>query len=152
MKLPTFLMITFQNCIFAPNSSINTSTDSMSCPTLKSIIKYRRHSSITSLQDAYKGSSFSFSTVEKIDVIREIKHLSRKKVIQDDDIPVKILKETVNFFAEYIYIFYNYAIANSKFPSYLKMANVTPISRKGAKTKRNILDQSALFTSSVEKF
>ena len=38
-----------------------------------SVMKYRRHPSITAIQDAYKRSSFSFSTVEKVDVIRKSK-------------------------------------------------------------------------------
>ena len=111
MELPTFLMITLQkvSSLQIPESkNINPQSEGMSCPTLKSIMKYRRHPSITAIQDAYKGSPFSFSTVEKIGVIREIKNLSKKKAIQDDDIPVEILKENVNFFAEYIHIFYNY--------------------------------------------
>ena len=82
------------------------------------------------MKDAYKGSSFSFSTVEKVDGIWEIKNLSKKKAIQDDEIPVKILKENVNFFVEYICILYNYAIKISKFSSILKTANVTPIFKK----------------------
>ena len=60
-------------------------------------MKYIRHPSITAKQDAYKGSSFYFSTVEKLDVIREIKNLKiKKKATQDDDIPLKILKENIN--------------------------------------------------------
>ena len=59
----------------------------MSWPTLKSIMKYRRHTSITGVQDACKESSFSFSTVEMVDFVREIKKL--KKSIHDDHIPVK---------------------------------------------------------------
>ena len=39
----------------------------------------------------------SLSTVEKVDVTREIKKLSKKKVIHDDYISVKILKENLNF-------------------------------------------------------
>ena len=93
-------------------------------------MKYRRHPSITAMQDAYKGNSFSFSTVEKVDAIREIKNLRKKKAIQDDDIPVKILKENVNFFAEYICVFYDHAITIFKFLSFLKMANITPIFKK----------------------
>ena len=108
----------------------------MSCPTLKSIMKNRRHPSITAIHNAYKRSSFPFSTVEKVDVIREIKKLSKKKAIQDDDIPVKILKENFNFFAECIYIFYNHAATTSKFPFFLKMANITPIWKKGSKNKK----------------
>ena len=71
-------------------------------------MKYIRHPSITAKQDAYKGSSFYFSTVEKLDVIREIKNLSEKKATQDDDIPLKILKENINernVFAETFAVF-----------------------------------------------
>ena len=71
-------------------------------------MKYIRHPSITAKQDAYKGSSFYFSTVEKLDVIREIKNLSKKKATQDDDIPLKILKENINernVFAETFAVF-----------------------------------------------
>ena len=65
----------------------------------------------------------------------EIYNLSNKKAIQDNDIPIKILKDNFNFFADYIYIFYNYAITTSKFPSFLKLANVTRIFKKGSKNK-----------------
>ena len=99
-------------------------------------MKYRRHPIITAIQHAYKRSPFSFSTFEKVDVIREIKNLSKTKAIQDENILVKILKGNVNFFAEYICIFYIYAIAASKFPSFLKMANVSPIFKKGSKNKK----------------
>ena len=71
-------------------------------------MRYIRHRSITAKQDAYKGSSFTFSTVEKLDVIRGIKNLSKKKATQDDDIPVKILKENINernVFAETFAVF-----------------------------------------------
>ena len=44
----------------------------------------------------------SFSTVEKVNLIREIKNLSKKKVIHDAYIPVKILKENAPFFEKYI--------------------------------------------------
>ena len=103
----------------------------MSCPTLKSIMKNRRQPSITAIHDAYKRSSFPFSTVEKVDVITEIKKLSKKK----------ILKENFNFFAEWICIFYNHVRTTSKFPSFLKMANITPIWKKGSKNKKKIFEK-----------
>ena len=46
------------------------------------------------------------------------------------------MKENVNFFAEYIYTFYNHAITTSKFSSFLKMANITPIFKRGSKNKK----------------
>ena len=85
----------------------------MSCPTLKSIMKYIRHHSITAKQDAYKGSSFYFSTVEKLDVTRGIKNLSKKKATQDDDIPVKILKENINERNVFVETFAVFTIMNN---------------------------------------
>ena len=85
----------------------------MSCPTLKSIIKYIRHPSITAKQDAYKVSSFYFSTVEKLDVTRGIKNLSKKKATQDDDIPVKILKENINERNVFVETFAVFTIMNN---------------------------------------
>ena len=99
-------------------------------------MKYKRHPSITTIQDACKESSFSFSTIEKFDVIREITNLSKKKAIQDDHIPAKILKENVKFFAEYICTCYNYTITDSKFPIFIKMANTTPVFKKESKNKK----------------
>ena len=80
-----------------------------------------------------KKDLFLSSTVEKVDVIREIKNLSKKKAIQDDDTPVKILKENVILFAGCICTFCNHAIRTSKFPLFLKMANITPIFKKRSK-------------------
>ena len=80
-----------------------------------------------------KKDLFLSRTVEKVDVIREIKNLSKKKAIQDDDTPVKILKENVILFAGCICTFYNHAIRTSKFPLFLKMANITPIFKKRSK-------------------
>ena len=95
-------------------------------------MKHRRHPTIRAIQDVDKESSFSFSIAEKVNVLKEIKNLSKKKAILYDDMPVKILKENVNFFADYICVFCNYAITTSK------MANVTPIFKKGSKTKKEI--------------
>ena len=64
------------------SNNIDPQPEMMSFPTLKSTMKYRRQPSIAAIQYAYKGSSFSFSTVEKVDVIREIKYLSKKKAIR----------------------------------------------------------------------
>ena len=46
------------------------------------------------------------------------------KAVQDKDIPVKKLKENVEYFAEYMFQF-NEAIRTSKFPTSFKFVNVT---------------------------
>ena len=128
------------------SSNINPKSERVSCPTLKLIMKYSRYPSITVIQYACKGSSFSFSTVDKVHVIREIKKLNKKKAILNDSISFKISKENVNFL---ILIFYNNAITTSKFPSFLKMANVIPIFKKESKSKKKSF---RTVTSSVRNF
>ena len=39
--------------------------------------------------------------------------LKHKKTTQDSGIPVKVLKENADFFAEYLYIFFNEATESS---------------------------------------
>ena len=128
------------------SSNINPKSERVSCPTLKLIMKYSRYPSIIAIKYAYKRSSFSFSTVDKVDVIREIKKLNKKKAILNDSISFKISKENVNFL---ILIFYNNAITTSKFPSFLKTANVIPIFKKESKSKKKSF---RTVTSSVRNF
>ena len=97
-------------------------------------MKYRNHPSINiNRHFLQRYSSFYFSQVEKNTLLKEIRRLSSKKAVQETDIPAKILKENVDFFAEHICCQFNEAIYSSKFPATLKFANVTPVFKKGKK-------------------
>ena len=67
-------------------------------------------------------------------MIKKLQKLNPKKVIQETDIPVKILKDNKYFFAGYFKMFFNDAITSSKFPSSLKMAYVKAVFKKGTKS------------------
>ena len=82
-------------------------------------------------------ASFSFNFVSKEDVLTEIKMLDVSKAIQESDIPVKIIKVNENFFAEAICFYFNKSLENGKFPNCLKLANITPVFKKGARTSKN---------------
>lgn len=88
------------------SNNINTQSESMSCSALKSIMKYRIHPSITAIQDAYQGNFFYCSTLAIFDIISEMKNLNKKKAIH------------INLFP------------------FLKMANITPVFKKGSKSNR----------------
>ena len=68
-------------------------------PTLKSKLKYRKHSSVIAVGDLNNRSSFWFSLVifEKV-----LKELNPRKAAQSSDIPVRVLKDNVDIFANYI--------------------------------------------------
>ena len=70
------------------------------------------------------SQSFYFSHVDKNTVLKEIKNLNLNKVVQDLDIPVKILKENADFFSDYIYLQFNEAVDSSKFADFFKSADI----------------------------
>ena len=59
------------------------------------------------------------------------------KTIQESDIPVKIIEAYENFFAEAICFYFCKLLENAKFPGCLKLANITPVFKKGARTSKN---------------
>ena len=62
-------------------------------PTLKAILKYRKHPSILAIKRKLKsGPVFTFNHITKEDVIKEIKNLDAWKALQEDDITTKIIK------------------------------------------------------------
>ena len=107
-------------------------------PTLKAILKYKDHPSIPVIKRfSQRISSFYFSTVDKNTVLKEIKKFNSNKAVQDTDIPVKILKENAEFFAEYIYLQFNEAIESPKFPDFFKFANITPAFKQGSRNQKD---------------
>ena len=96
-------------------------------PTLKAILKYKNHPSISIIKRfSERFSNFHFSQV----------FISLNKSVQDTDIPVKILKENADYFAEHICLQFNETIYSSKFPTSFKFANVTP-AFKGSRNKKD---------------
>ena len=75
--------------------------------------------------------------MDKNTVLKEIKKLNSNKAVQDTDIPVKILKENAQFFAEYIYLQFNEAIESPKFPDFFKFANITPAFKQGSRNQKD---------------
>ena len=88
-------------------------------PTLNAILKYKNHPNMHVIKRfSQRLSSFYFAHVEKNTVLKEIKKLNLNKAVQDSDIPVKILKENADFFADYIYLQFNGAVDSSKFADF----------------------------------
>ena len=80
-------------------------------PTLKATLKCKNHPSIRIVKSISRlFSSFNFSHVDKNAVLKEIRKLNMNKAVQNVDIPIKILKENAEYFAEYTYLQLNEAI------------------------------------------
>ena len=59
------------------------------------------------------------------------------KAIQESEIPVKIIKANFSFFAEAICFYFSKSLESGKFMNCLKLANITPVFKKGARTSKN---------------
>ena len=81
-------------------------------------------------------SDFYFSHVDKSTVLIEIKKLNLNKVVRDLEIPVKILKENADFFADYIYLQFNEAVDSSKFADFFKSADISAAFKQGSRNKK----------------
>ena len=93
------------------------------------IRKFQNHASIIKAKENHQGH-FSFSAVEVEDVDREIDSLDASKAIQQNDVPVKIIKATRDLFPEIIMHSFNEGISIARFPDILKNAEVKPVFKK----------------------
>ena len=64
----------------------------------KAIFKYKNHPRIISIKRVrHQVSNFNFSCIDENTVLKEIRGLSTTKASQDNDLPVKILKENADY-------------------------------------------------------
>ena len=93
------------------------------------IRKFQNHPSIIKIKENHHGH-FSFSAVEVEDVDREIDSLDASKAIQQNDIPVKVIKANLDVFSEFIMHNFNEGISTARFLDSLKNAEVKPVFKK----------------------
>ena len=118
-------------------------------PVLRAILKYKNHPSITVIKEKAKNSVFSFYEVDKDKIKKEINRLNKNKASQKSDIPIKIIHDNVDIFADFIAESFKGAIKTSNFSNCLKLADITPLHKKGRKdNKENYRPVSILPTLS----
>ena len=75
--------------------------------------------------------------------------LNKNKASQKSNIPIRIIKDNVDIFADFLCETVNCTIKTSNFPSCLKLADITPLHKKGRKdNKENYRPVSILPTLS----
>ena len=110
-------------------------------PLMKAIMKYTFHLSIVAIKkNSNSGLSFSFSQVERHEILKEINNLKTNKATQSTDIPTKLIKENSDIFGDFIFGNYNNCVFSSIFPNFLKNAIITPVYKKGTKSSKIIID------------
>ena len=106
-------------------------------PTLRAIVKYKDHPSILAIQNNCKNwIKFAFEEMDSARIEKEIHNLKINKTSRSSDISTKIIKENVDILAEFLWKSINRSIKSFTFPSSLKLADVTPLHKKGKKRQK----------------
>ena len=105
--------------------------DNFSHPIFRAILKYANNPSTIAIKDLNNTLMFIFSNLSVADVKKKVRKLDPRKATQNTDIPVRILKQNSDIFGSYICDFFNECVDKGVFPSILKNANTTPVSKKG---------------------
>ena len=114
-------------------------------PVFKAILKCKNHPSIFAIQKYNKNKTFHFEEMN----IGKIRKLDRTKASQKTDIRTRIIKKNMDIFADFLCTSINIAIKSSGFRCSLKLADVTPVHKKGRKDmKKNFRPVSILPTLS----
>ena len=133
---------TFQNFFSTIVKNLNKQTDethlsktTQDNPVLACIEKFSTHPIIISIQKCMETNSnkFSFKYEERKKFLTEIQNLNSRKASQQNDIPVKILKENSDICSYILHHNLSNSLFRNKFPKYLKRADITPVFKKDEK-------------------
>ena len=124
--------------------------ENMSDSVEKAIKKFEFHPSILLIKNKIgknvSQNLFCFNEVTKAEVLKEINYINNKKANPFNTIPSKILKISSECSADTLTSLINKSLTSSrKFPSNLKLADITPIyKKKNPQAKENYRPVSAL--------
>ena len=92
--------------------------------------------SVDKIKQKHNNDVFSFSCFSEVDVVRTIKNLPNNKASVFGDIPVQILKQSIEKFAFTITKSFNDCLRIDTFPDILKLADISPVYKKGDITNK----------------
>ena len=133
---------TFQNLFSSIVKNLNIQRDkthlsktTQDNPVLACIEKFSTHPIIISIQKCMETNSnkFSFKYEERKKFLTEIQNLNSRKASQQNDIPVKILKENSDICSYILHHNFNNSLFSNKFPKYPKRTDITPVFKKDEK-------------------
>ena len=106
-------------------------------PIEKIIHNYRNHPSICKINEIVKPTEkFSFHIVNESQIENEICKLNSKKSAGYDDIPPRVIKDSVRVLKAPLTNLFNTSVEISHFPDDLKYANVSPLFKNDESTSK----------------
>ena len=101
------------------------------------ICNFSKHPSITKINNIIKPKErFVFNSVEQTQIEKEICQLNSKKSAGPDNIPPKVIKDSIKVLTPPLTKLFNTSVDENIFPSDLKFANISPIYKKDDSTKK----------------
>ena len=89
-------------------------------PIIAAIEKYKRHPSILKIKKQIRIENyFDFKHIDDKKMAEVLKHLNKKKTKQENDIPVKLIKENIELFSSILSRMFNFYIDKTSFPNSL---------------------------------
>ena len=127
-----FFIDVIKSLDIAENAALQNKTGNLTNPVRVAVKRFDSHSSILEIKSKMlSGSTFSFSMISVNDVETEIDKLDGNKAGTFMNIPTKILKQVKGEIAETLKEIWNKEIIdNLKFPTKLKLADITPVHKK----------------------
>ena len=106
-------------------------------PIDKIILKYSKHDSILRIDKVIKNCTFSFVEINLAQIEIAINLLNVKKSSPENSISAKHLKEYIEVCGKVLHETVNFGIKHSSFDDAMKLADITPILKKGDSTNKS---------------
>ena len=116
----------------------NLDNGDISNPILMAINKYAEHPSIVAINNNCVPSvKHSFSILSQQDILKVVQYIVVSKATASHNIPTMIFKENIDLYIDRITNIFNLGTIECNFPSKLKLADITPVHKKGDKTDKS---------------
>ena len=120
--------------------------------TLKTILKYRKHASITAIESKYiYATSFNFVEVNEADIEKNIFLNRNKTLFRICQLGYKVIIENLNIFGSFLCNSFNSSIKASKFLQCLKLADIYLSIKKVKMIKKKIVSRLVSILPNLSK-
>ena len=108
------------------------STDNIDDPILRVEEKFKNHQSIQLIKCHYenKNRTYCLSNIAHTEIEKELNKLDSSKYSPNTEIPTKTVKDNFEVFKPILYQEFNKSVKLGKFPSEIKLADVTSVFKK----------------------
>ena len=108
-------------------------------PIIAAIEKYKQHPSILKIRKHIRVENyFDFKHIDDKKKMAEVlKDLNAKKAKQENDIPIKLIKDNIELFSSVLSRMFNFYIEKISFPNSLKQADIITVHKKDDANDKN---------------